>query len=174
VLSVGSGFRRKGVDALLRLWTEGPPEDAWLVVVGGDERMGAYRRLSRKRALRGRVVLAGPQAAVEEFYAAADAVVVASLQEAFGNVVLEALAAGLPVVTSPRVGASEVLAGALRDLMIDDPSDVTALRERLAQALGPSREELSRAARRIAEARPWTDYFTQLESLLEETAAAPA
>lgn len=174
VLSVGSGFRRKGVDALLRLWSEEPPADAWLVIVGGDERMGAYRRLGRQRALRGRVVLAGPQAAVEEFYAAADVVVVASLQEAFGNVVLEALAAGLPVVTSRRVGASEVLAGPLCDLVVDDPLDVAALRARLTQALGPSREDFSRAARRLAEARPWSDYFTQLESLLEETAVAPA
>jgi UDP-glucose:(heptosyl)LPS alpha-1,3-glucosyltransferase len=174
VLAVGSGFRRKGVDALLRLWEEGAPADAWLVVVGDDERLSAYQRRAKQGSLRGRVMLAGPRAAVEQFYAAADAVVVPSLQEAFGNVVLEALAAGLPVVTSRRVGASELLTGPLADLMLDDPSDTDALRSRLTIALGPHRAELARSARQIAERYPWTEHFAQLEALLQATASATA
>ena len=172
VLSVGSGFRRKGVDTLMRLWSDDPPTDAWLMVVGADERIGAYRRAATRPPLSRRVVLTGPQASVEEFYAAADAVVVASLQEAFGNVVLEALAAGLPVVTSTRVGAAELLTGCLRDLLVDDPRDVEALRGRLRLALGTRWGDFSREARRVAEERPWSEHFVEFESLLEETAAA--
>jgi UDP-glucose:(heptosyl)LPS alpha-1,3-glucosyltransferase len=172
VLSVGSGFRRKGIDTLLRVWADGPPADAWLVVVGGDERLGAYRRMAMEPRLAGRVLLTGPQAAVEEFYAAADGVVVASLQEAFGNVVLEGLATGLPVITSERVGAAELLTGPLRELVIADPRDVTALRERLCFALGAAWGDLSRAARRIAEGRPWSSHFVELEALLEQTAGS--
>lgn len=172
VLAVGSGFRRKGVDALLRLWKQGPPAAACLVVVGSDERLPAYRRLARQPELQGRVIVAGPQPQIERYYAAADAVVVPSLQEAFGNVVLEALAAGVPVVTSARVGAAELLTGALRDLMVDDPCDILALRNRLETALGTHRDELCRAARGIAECYPWGQHFAEIETLLEETATA--
>jgi len=174
VLSVGSGFRRKGVDILLKLWSDDPPSDSWLVVVGADERIRTYRRAATRPPLNRCVVFTGPQAAVEGFYAAADAVVVASLQEAFGNVVLEALAAGLPVVTSTRVGAAELLGGPLRDLLVDDPRDVEALRGRLGLALGANWGDFSREARRVAEEHPWSEHFAGLESLLEETAAARA
>lgn len=174
VLAVGSGFRRKNVDGLLRLWAEGPPGDAWLVVVGGDERLGAYRRAAAAPGLRGRVLFVGPQTAVEEFYAGVDAVVVASLQEAFGNVVLEALAAGKPVVTSRAVGAAELLSGPLRELVVDRPDDLGGFRDRLTLALGRHAGELARLARRTGEGRPWSAHFDGLERILEETATATA
>lgn len=172
VASVGSGFRRKGVDGLLRLWAERPPADAWLVVVGADERLATYRRLANQPGFRGRVRFTGPHAAVEEVYAAADAVVVASLQEAFGNVVLEALAAGLPVVTSKQVGAAELLAPSLRELVVDAPGDLAGLRDRLELALGPDGRDLGPVARRVAEERPWEEHFVGLERVLEDTAGA--
>jgi UDP-glucose:(heptosyl)LPS alpha-1,3-glucosyltransferase len=174
VLAVGSGFRRKNVDGLLRLWADGPPADAWLVVVGGDERLGRYRRAAAAPPIRGRVVFTGPQTAVEGFYAAADVVVMASLQEAFGNVVLEALASARPVVTSRAVGAAEVLPGSLRALVVDRPDDLRGFRERLELALGTGADALARAARRAAEDCPWSAHFDGLERLLEETARTPA
>ena len=173
VLTVGSGFRRKNVDGLLRLWAEGPPAGAWLVVVGDDERLGGYRRAAAATDSR-RIVFTGPQSAVEGFYAAADAVVVASLQEAFGNVVLEALASGKPVVTSAAVGAAELLDGALRDLVVEEPDDLRGFRDRLMLALGSHGRELAPVARQAAEEHPWSAHFDGLERMLEETAAATA
>lgn len=172
VLMVGSGFRRKNVDGLLRLWLDAPPLDAWLVIVGGDERLGAYRRAAAAPRLRGRVIFTGPQAAVEEFYAAADAVAVASLQEAFGNVVLEALASGKAVVTSSAVGAAELLAGSLRELIADRPDDLRGFHDRLTLVLREDGSEIGRLARRVAEEHPWAAHFDALERVLEETAAA--
>ena len=172
VLSVGSGFRRKGVDSLLELWRRDAPRDTWLVVVGDDERLGAYRRVAGRRDLRGRVLLPGPQVAVEGFYAAADAVVVASLQEAFGNVVLEAMACGRPVVTSAQVGAAELLDGELRDLIVDRPDDLAGLRARLEVALDEDANERASRARQTAERHPWTRHFDELERLLAVTANA--
>ena len=86
--------------------------------------------------------------------------------------VLEALAAGIPVVTSKRVGAAELLRGRLRDLIVDTPGDLAGLRDRLTVALGPDRGELSRIARQVAEERPWSEHFVGLQRLLEDTASA--
>src|SRR5207244_4154018 len=79
--------------------------------------------------------------------AAADVACLPSRQEAFGNVVLEACAAGVPVVTTRRAGAAELLQGPLAALVVDDPEDLVALARALAHALGPEHDALARAAR---------------------------
>src|SRR5207247_1210909 len=100
--AIGSGFARKGFDLLLRLWREAPPRDTALVLVGDDERLASYRR--QAEALGRRVRVTGPRPDVEAVLAAADVTCLPSRQEAFGNVVLEACAAGVPVVPTRRAG----------------------------------------------------------------------
>jgi UDP-glucose:(heptosyl)LPS alpha-1,3-glucosyltransferase len=167
-VAIGSGFLRKGFDLLLRLWRERPPGDAVLVLVGGDERLTRWRR--EAAALAGRVIVAGPRPDPEAVLAAADVACVPSRQEAFGNVVLEACAAGVPVVTSRRAGAAELLDGPLAALVVDEPEDLPALRAALARALGPAHDALASAARVRAEAFPWADHLDSLEMLLAEVA----
>jgi UDP-glucose:(heptosyl)LPS alpha-1,3-glucosyltransferase len=166
--AIGSGFRRKGFDLLLRLWREAPPRDTVLVLVGDDERLARWRR--EAAALPGRVVVTGPRDDVEVVLAAADVVCVPSRQEAFGNVVLEACAAGVPVVTSRRVGAAELLDGPLAPLVVDDPEDLGALGRALALALAPGREAFAHAARARAEAFPWDAHLARVETFLGEVA----
>ena len=166
--AIGTGFRRKGFDLLLRLWRDARPGDAVLVLVGDDERLGRWRR--EAAALAGRVLVTGPRSDVEAVLAAADVVCVPSRQEAFGNVVLEACAAGVPVVTSRRAGAAELLDGSLASLVVDDPEDLGALARALAVALGPDGEALRRAARARAEAFPWDRHLERLEAFLGEVA----
>src|SRR5581483_8352751 len=117
--AIGSGFRRKGFDLLLDLWRTAPPPATMLVLVGDDERLASWRRAVRRPPLAGRVLVSGPRDDVEAVLAAADVVCVPSRQEAFGNVVLEACAAGVPVVTSRRAGAAELLDGPLAALVVD-------------------------------------------------------
>ena len=167
-VAIGTGFRRKGFDLLLRLWREAPPPDTTLVLVGDDERLGRWRR--EAAALGGGVLVTGPRGDVDAVLAAADVVCVPSRQEAFGNVVLEACAAGVPVVTSRRVGAAELLDGPLAPLVVDDPEDLGALGRALAVALGPRRESFAHAARARAEAFPWDTHLARLESFLGEVA----
>lgn len=167
---IGSGFTRKGFDLLLALWRRSPPRDAQLVLVGDDERLMAWRRQVAEPPLTGRVVVTGPRRDVEAVLAAADVVCVPSRQEAFGNVVLEACAAGVPVVTSRRSGAAELLDGSLATLVVEDPEDLDALGAALDRALGPERAALGATARRLAEALPWDLHLDRLEALLEETA----
>jgi len=164
--AIGSGFARKGFDLLLRLWRERPPRDTVLVLVGDDERLARWRH--EADGLGGRVVVTGPRPDVEAVLAAADVVCVPSRQEAFGNVVLEACAAGVPVVTSWQTGASELLDGPLATLVVERPDDLDALAGALARALGAEHDALARAARARAEAFPWAAHLDRLEALLDE------
>jgi len=166
--AIGTGFARKGFDVLLRLWREAPPPDTVLVVVGDDERLARYRR--EAEALDGRVVLTGPRDDVGAVLAAADVVCLPSRQEAFGNVVLEACAAGVPVVTSGRVGAAELLEGPLATLVVADPEDTGTLRATLVRALGCEHGSYATAARACAERFPWTTHLDRIERLFSEVA----
>ncbi len=168
-LAIGTGFVRKGFDILLRMWCEQPPGEATLLLVGDDERIARYKR---EAAAGGRVQLLGPRPDVDRLLAAADAVVVPSRQEAFGNVVLEACAAGVPVVTSRRVGAAELLGGLSDDLIVDDPDDARALRGAIVRALGPGWARRSTEARSRAEEFPWSRHLDELEHVLGEVARA--
>src|SRR2546428_319961 len=98
-VAIGTGFRRKGFDLLLGLWRSAPPAHTVLVLVGSDERLGAYRREASR--LGGRVVVTGPREDVAALLAAADVVCVPSRQEAFGHGLLEARAPRAPVGPSP-------------------------------------------------------------------------
>ena len=169
--AVGSGFHRKGFDLLLALWRQAPPPDTALVLVGDDERLSAWMREAGQPPFAGRVVVAGRRDDVDAILAAADVVCVPSRQEAFGNVVLEACAAGVPVVTSQRVGAAELLDGPLAELIVADPEDLTALAAALGRALGPGAPTFAAAARRCAEARPWPAHLDRVEALLQDVAS---
>lgn len=167
-VAIGSGFERKGFDLLLRLWRESPPPAMRLALVGNDERLARHRR--EAEALAGRAVVTGPRDDVEAVLAGADVLCLPSRQEAFGNVVLEACAAGVPVVTSARVGAAELLDGVLAALVVPDPQDLPALRGALELAVGPEHGAFAVAARRLAESRPWSRHVTEIEAVLREAA----
>jgi UDP-glucose:(heptosyl)LPS alpha-1,3-glucosyltransferase len=168
-VAIGSGFERKGFDLLLRLWEEGPPA-AVLAIIGGDERLAYYRAWAAR--LGGRVRLLGPRPDVERWLAAADVLVAPSRQEAFGNVALEALAAGVPVVTSRRSGVAELIDGELAELLVDDPEALPAVGAAIARALARGPRGWEGPARRIAERHPWDDHLARLEGILDRVAHA--
>ena len=107
-LFVGSGFERKGVRGLLLALARAPVE-ARLLVVGRDKHAAHYADLAETLGVGRRVHFAGAQADVRPYYGAADALVLPTLYDPFPNVVLEALASGLPVITSTKCGAAEII-----------------------------------------------------------------
>jgi len=108
ILHVGSGFERKGVAVLLRA-VASCPVTSHFIVLGRDKREPLYRRLAAKLGIQSRVHFMGAQADPKPYYAAADVFDMASLYEPFANASMEALAMGLPVVTSSKSGAAEIL-----------------------------------------------------------------
>jgi UDP-glucose:(heptosyl)LPS alpha-1,3-glucosyltransferase len=169
VLFVGNGFRRKGLDVLLKAWAAPSLQDFFLLVVGSDPAMARYIRQARGQGLAGRVIFAGRDTGVERYYGAAELFALPSFQEAFGHSSLEALASGLPILVSARSGSSEILEGELREGIVQNLADPLELPRRIVQLLDQERwPHLSAAARRVAERYSWKRYFAQLESLLHE------
>ncbi len=148
-LLVGSGFRRKGVPAAIAALA-GLDADAHLVVVGDDRGMDAFRALAREAGVRERVTFAGFQQDVAPYYGAADAFVLPAVYDSFPDAAMEALATGLPVVTSTRSGAAELVtehdAG-----FVCDSRDVASLRAHMGELADPAlRARLGANARNSA------------------------
>jgi UDP-glucose:(heptosyl)LPS alpha-1,3-glucosyltransferase len=164
VLFVGTGFRRKGLDRLLRLWQEPSLRNTYLLVVGNDSRLSSYQAVWERNPY---VIFTGAKVNIEMYYAAADLLVLPSVQEAFGNVVLEGLAAGLPVITVPGVGALDKVEGDLRAGILENPDDPAELKLKISCLLDPVRWlSLSQQARRVAEQYSWNAYVEKLEATL--------
>ena len=150
LLFVGSGFERKGlataIDALALV-----PGDARLVVIGKGD-IAAYHARAERLGLGRRVAWLGPRPDVERWYGAADVVVLPTIYEPFGNVHLEALASGVPIVTTSRAGGAEIVG---KDCgAVVPPAEAPAIAEAVAQLRDRPREALRDACR--AAAAPFT------------------
>lgn len=148
-LFVGSGFERKGLKATLNAMAD-LPEAAHLLVVGKDKQMKFFVRQAAARGMAGRVHFTGGQNDVKPFYGAADAFVFPTLYEPFGNVLLEALACGLPVITSTRSGAAELIRDG-ENGFVCDPLDLPQLTGAMQKLLSTSfRQQAALNARATA------------------------
>ena len=159
---VANVFKGKGLDVLLRAAALlGPRERPYLIVVGETRdrnfSLDAARRMARDLGLAEWVRFLGKVERVEELYAAADLFCMPTLYEAFGQVVTEAMASGLPVIVSRAAGVAEILQEGREALLLEDPSDPreVAARLRVLAASPDLRERMGAAARRTALTCSW-------------------
>jgi UDP-glucose:(heptosyl)LPS alpha-1,3-glucosyltransferase len=119
-LFVGSGFERKGLGPLLSAFARVADEDSRLVVTGKGD-VPRYQALAARLGIDEQVTWTGPQPDVEKLYAAADVVALPALYEPFGNVHLEALASGVPVLSSAGAGGSEIIQQGENGWVVGEP-----------------------------------------------------
>lgn len=109
-LTVGSLKDQKNHALLLRAFARLPMPESRLMIVGQGQNEAKLRALVREFGLEGRVIFAGFHVDPAPFYASADLFVLSSDYEGFGNVIVEALSFGLPVVsTDCPSGPAEIL-----------------------------------------------------------------
>lgn len=145
-LLVGSGYHRKGVPTAIRALAR-LPQHVRLIVVGREKVMARYRMLASNAGVSARVIFAGPQRDPRPYYGAADAFVLPTLYDPLSNAVLEAMACGLPVVTSTRCGAGELVVRENAGWLCDSTDDAT-FAERMSRLLDPAEcERISARAR---------------------------
>ncbi len=142
---VGSGFERKGVGSFLRALAR-LRDPAWAMVVGKDKHQSRYQGMAARLGIAERVRFTGAVSDVRPYLAAADAFVAPALYDPFPNAALEAMAAGLPVVTSTKCGAAELLHEG-ESGFVCDALDVAGIAQCLGQLDRASARRLGAAAR---------------------------
>lgn len=176
ILFVSNNFRMKGLGFLIKALAKirkGNPLPFKLLVLGRD-RQGSYLRLARKNGIFEEVVFAGSTNEPEKYYGASDFLVHPTFYDACSLTVLEALASGLPVITTHSNGAGGIITQGQEGFVISDPRGEKILIEKISFLLDRERvEKASIAARRLAETysieRNWKEMKNIFQkNLLEE------
>lgn len=113
-----TNFALKGVSTLVRTLPRLP--DNFILHVAGDRNPTKYKELANRLGVINRVRFLGRVDRMVDFYGASDIFVLPSFYDACSNSVLEALACGLPVISSKDNGSSYFLPP---EQVINDPSD---------------------------------------------------
>ncbi len=167
VLAVGSRFRTKGVDRMVLALGHLPSElssRARLAVIGeGDAR--PYQRLAENLGVGNRVTFLGPRQDVGRYYFSADLLLHPAVSENTGTVLLEAMACGLPVLTTANCGFACHVAQAPAGRVCPEPFRQENLDYLLAEALISS----ERKSWRVNGAKYCEE--TDVESLVEQATA---
>jgi alpha-1,6-mannosyltransferase len=163
-LYVGRVAPEKNLDLLVRVFD--PLTDVDLTIVGDGPSWEALRARLPRAEFTGR--LEGE--ALAQAYADADFFVFPSRTDTLGNVVLEAMASGLPVVVTDSLGPKELVEQGVTGLIAgSDEEFARSVRTLAGEA--DRRRKIGRAARRFAEARSWQAIFDQLLGYYERTLA---
>jgi len=160
---LGTGFLRRGLATALSAVAAVP--QLYLAIAGTDRRPQRYTRLAERLGVGDRVRFLGTMPNVRPLYGAADALILPSLYDPFPNVCMEALAAGLPVFTSPTCGASEWISPGENGWVVD-ALDVAGYCDALGQWLDQRAEWPAMRAAARTTAEPFT-----LERMVDELAA---
>jgi glycosyltransferase involved in cell wall biosynthesis len=111
---------------------------------------------------------------IERYYAAADVFVFPTPYDAFGMVITEAMACGLPVVTAATAGAAEIIEHGRTGLVIQDPTDVVALTTHLQslEADAAERRRIGDAAAEMMRTHSWDSVASETMALYERLVSA--
>ncbi len=134
ILFIGSGFERKGVAPLLQALARPELAAAHLWVVGKDKEQKKFEAMARRLGVADRTHFFGPQQDVARYLGAADVFALPTLYDPMPNAAVEALACGLPLLTSMSCGAAELVRR--RDCgVVVDALDVGSIADGLAHLL---------------------------------------
>lgn len=171
LLAVAHNFRLKGVDKMIQAMADGRVRElgnVFAIIVGRDNPKNLVERAAAT-GLADRVFFAGPSQRVSAFFHAADVLVHPTYYDPCSRVVLEAMAAGLPVITTRYNGAAERITDGREGYVIDCPTDLAALADRIARlADADHRRHCAQAAPAAVEQFTVARHATEVMRLYEE------
>jgi UDP-glucose:(heptosyl)LPS alpha-1,3-glucosyltransferase len=145
LLFAGSGWERKGLLFAIEAMALCKNQKMRLVVAGrGDARPYKTTRLRFWR--KDPVKFIGEVADLAPVYAAADIFISPTMYDPFSNACLEALASGLPVITTHSNGFSEIIEDRVHGSILDNPADLVGLRDAIYFWSDPRRRHAARSA----------------------------
>ncbi|MFA5033979.1 MAG: glycosyltransferase family 4 protein [bacterium] len=161
MLFVGDLIKRKGIDLLLNAMKQMPPDIKLLIV--GQERISYINKVA-EYGMENNIKFIGFQSNIAKIYKGADILVVPSLYDSFGNVVLEAMACGTPVIVSKFAGSSEIISDGINGLTFDTFEELVEKMELLYKSRDLYKS-ISIKARETAVKYSWTAMATAVEKV---------
>lgn len=125
-LMIAQNFRLKGLAVAIEGVASLHNPNLVLLVVG-KESAAPYQRQARGLGIANQIIFAGPTTDAVSYYADADFFVLPTLRDSCSLVVLEALAMGVPVISTTTNGACEIMQNGKQGFVLNDPTDVSAL-----------------------------------------------
>jgi glycosyltransferase involved in cell wall biosynthesis len=172
LLLVGNDWKSKGLASLLHAVATLQHLPLRLLVVGRDDSTPFLALIQRLR-LAGRVLFQPPSPDIMQFYAAADVYTGPSLHDSFALPPLEAMACGLPVITSVTNGGSQIITEGADGFVLRDAQDSAALSRLITQLY--EQPELQRSigenAARTAQSYSWHRNASETWEFLTKAAA---
>ena len=161
VLFAGSGWQRKGLPFAIEAMDAAGLDHATLLIAGRGNRH-AMPRSAQARFL-------GPVRDMPPLLAAVDAFILPTIYDAFSNACLEALAAGLPVITTAQNGFSEIIETGVEGDVVAEPNDIPALASAIKGWSNPDRRAVAKVRAEVLGSR-----FTIAENVRQTLAAIQA
>jgi UDP-glucose:(heptosyl)LPS alpha-1,3-glucosyltransferase len=159
ILFASMNFEIKGLDAIIaalaRLKSRGK---RFKLVIAGKGNTGKYFRIADQAGIGEHIIFAGTlnKESLIRLYLAGDVYVMLSRFDTFGMVVLEAMAAGLPVIISSNVGAKDLVREGKNGFVIKDTSDTDYIANKICLTLEKSAtHEMSGFALETAAQNTW-------------------
>jgi len=168
VIFVANELERKGFGPLLHALVSMNRKDLQLLAVGRLD-ASAYAGTIEKLGWTGRVHFTGPTSNVADYYAAADVFALPTQYEAWGLVIIEAMACGLPVLTSALAGAAVAVKDGSTGNLLQNPDDVSEIAAKLTPILEGKHASDSQIALSVAH-YAWDKVLLDYEKLLAQHA----
>jgi UDP-glucose:(heptosyl)LPS alpha-1,3-glucosyltransferase len=170
VIFAANELERKGFGPLLRAIAALDDSSVRLLAVGRLNPL-AYASEIQRLGMTQRVKFTGPTSDVASYYAAADVFALPTQYEAWGLVIVEAMACGLPALTSRLAGASIAVCEGQTGHLLDDPADVAEIRAKLSLLLQGEHAAPEVVSDSVAQ-YAWSRVLETYEQVLMECARA--
>jgi UDP-glucose:(heptosyl)LPS alpha-1,3-glucosyltransferase len=172
VIFVAHNFRLKGLQTLIRALAElerRRGEHHFKIGVLGAGKVRQFSALARKLGVLDKLIFIGCKEDTPSYYAAADISVHPSYYDPSALVVLEAMASGLPVITTAYCGTSEIIQEGQEGFVVASPSNIKLLADRI-NCLADSelRQKMGASGRLRAEEFPYSRNMREILDIYDE------
>lgn len=170
VLFAGMNFELKRLDLVIKgtaAVVDGKKKNSKLkLLIVGKGNENRFKILSRELGISNRVIFVGVTREIEKYFMAADIFAMPSRFDTFGLVVLEAMAAGLPVIISKSVGARDLVQQSIHGFILSEDPSISEMATALSSLLDPNkRKRMGENSLQVARVHSWDKTADRVEDL---------
>lgn len=169
VLFLGSGFQRKGLGSLIASFPRikrGVPQA--VLIVAGKDGIQPYREMAKSLGVERNILFLGPTQRAKELYAASDLFALPTIYDPFSNACLEAMATGIPVVTTRANGIAELICDEQNGFLVQDPMNPEEIAGKVLAFISSEKDLLREKARHTSLPLDLDSVLSRMIHLYEE------